>query len=165
VATKITAYYEDLLRKSANGNGLMKYLNVSTTGLRGQHHPALADMKTTHDVRLSRPHLKFLTGNYLTYQIKANQSGASPLCRLCTSGQEESVSHLVSTCPAMAGERGNILSDYEKICNLTKNKISFCQFILDPTSLNLPVRISLYDPILAQFYRLSRDMCFILDKN
>jgi hypothetical protein len=174
VATKITAYYEDLLRKSANGNSLMKYLNVSTTGLRGRHHPALADMKTTHDVRLSRPHLKFLSGNYLTYQTKANQSGGSPLCRLCTSGQEESVSHVVSTCPAMAGERGKILSEYEKIFNLTKNKISFeeilqceettCQFILDPTSLNLPVRISLYDPILPRFFRLSRDMCFILDK-
>ena len=174
IATKITAYYEDLLRKSASGNSLMKYLNVSTIGLRGRHHPALADMKTTHDVRLSRPHLKLLSGNYLTYQTKANQSGGSPRCRLCTSGQEESVSHVVSTCLAMAAEREKIFSEYENMCKLTKNKINFeeilqseettCQFILDPTSLNLPVRISLYDPMLPQFFRLSRDMCFIIDK-
>ena len=65
--TKITAFYEDKLRKAATANSLMTYLNVSTLGLRGRHHPALANMKTTNDVRTSRPHLKLLSGNYLTF--------------------------------------------------------------------------------------------------
>jgi hypothetical protein len=110
VATKITAYYEDLMRKSAAGNSLMKYLNVSTIGLRGRHHPALSSMITTQDVKLSRPHLKLLAGNYLTYKIKADQSGGSPLCRICTSGHEETVSHVISSCQAMAVERDRIFN-------------------------------------------------------
>ena len=46
------------------------------------------------------------------------------------------------------------------LCKETTNKINFeeimksddmpCQFILDPTSLNLPVRVSLRDPILTE---------------
>ena len=98
VLTKITAYHENKLRISAADNSLMTYLNVSTIGLRGRHHPALSNMATTNEVRISRPHLKFLAGNYLTYKIKAEQSGGSPRCRICTTGEEESVSHVISAC-------------------------------------------------------------------
>ena len=59
-ATKITAYYENVLRQSASRNSQMNYLNVSTTGLRGRHHPALSYMITTREVKLSRPHVKLL---------------------------------------------------------------------------------------------------------
>ena len=33
---------------------------------RGRHHPALYNLITTQGVRLSRPHLKFLSGSYST---------------------------------------------------------------------------------------------------
>ena len=82
----------------------MGYFNVSTLGLRGRHHPALANQLTSNDVRISRPHLKLLAGNYLTYKIKADQSGGSPACRICRSGAEESVSHVVSACSGMTLE-------------------------------------------------------------
>ena len=68
---RITVYYEKLLRQSAASIDQMKYLNVATIGLRGCHHPALENMSSAQDVRLSRPHIKFLAGNYLTYQIKS----------------------------------------------------------------------------------------------
>jgi hypothetical protein len=67
VAIKITAFYENCLRQSASTNSLMNYPNVSTTGLRGRRHQALANLVTTKEVKLARPHLKFLAGNYLTY--------------------------------------------------------------------------------------------------
>ena len=35
-----------------------------------------------------------------------------------------------------------------------------CQFILDPTSLNLPQRINLKEPNLESFFRKSRDFCY-----
>ena len=67
-----------------------------------------------------------------------------------------------------------MLGDFMRLCKETKNKINFeeimksddmlCQFILDPTSLNLPVRVSLRDPILTEFFKLSRDFCFLIDK-
>ena len=174
VATKITAYYENVLRQSASRNSQMNYLNVSTTGLRGRHHPALSYMITTREVKLSRPHIKFLSGNYLTYKIKADQSGGSARCRICTSGSEESVTHVISTCQALREQRDKVLEEYRTLCKLTKNKIDFeeieksdeelCQFILDPTSLNLQIRVSLQDPLLTDFVKLSRDFCFIIDK-
>ena len=71
VKTKITAYYERVLRAAAEQNGSMKYLNVSITGLNGRHHPALSYLSSTYDVKISRAHLKFLSGNYLTYDLKA----------------------------------------------------------------------------------------------
>ena len=53
IATKITSYFENSLRKSASENSLMDYLNVSTIGLRGRHHPALSNQITTRDVKLA----------------------------------------------------------------------------------------------------------------
>ena len=90
---------------------LMCYLNVFACGLRGRHHPAISNMLTTRDVKLSRPHLKFLSGNYLTYKVKSEQSGGSPLCRICSSECEESVSHVISTCQSLAVERNRIISE------------------------------------------------------
>ena len=174
VMTRITAYYEAKLREAADKNSLMGYFNVSTLGLRGRHHPALANQLNSNDVRISRPHLKLLAGNYLTYKIKADQSGGSPACRICRSGAEESVSHVVSACSGMILERNRIFQQYQTLCNKTKNEINFdeilkdeeilCQFVIDPASLNLPVRVSLADPLVSEFYKLSREFCYIIDK-
>ena len=80
VKTKVTAYYEKVLRQSASGNSAMTYLNVTASGLRGRHHPALNNLITTREVQLSRPHIKFLAGNYFTYKMKADRSGGSYVC-------------------------------------------------------------------------------------
>ena len=53
VATKIAAFYEKKLSKEALKNSLMSYLNVSTLGLRGRHHPAIMKMVTSREVKLS----------------------------------------------------------------------------------------------------------------
>ena len=131
-------------------------------------------MVTTREVKLSRPHLKFLVGNYLTYKIKADQSGGSPRCRICASGSDETISHVISTCPGLELDRKRLLVEYKELCASTKNRINFeeieqseeqlCQFILDPTSLNLPLRVSLQDPLVPDFFKLARDFCFVIDK-
>ena len=58
IATKITAYFENKLRSAASTNSLMGFLNTYSCGLRGRHHPDLANMFTTWEVRKSRSHLK-----------------------------------------------------------------------------------------------------------
>ena len=68
----------------------------------------------------------------------------------------------------------SLLKQYSDLCNKTKNNFNFeiffqtdellCQFILDPTSLKLPARVSLYEPVVDDFYKLSRDLCFLIDK-
>ena len=100
-------------------------------------------------------------------------AGGSPHCRICLSGSE-TTSHVISTCQGMAVERCRLLEEMKQLCNLTKNEIQFdkimedeeelCQFILDPTSLNLQSKVSLADPLLQNFYKLTRDFCFIIDK-
>ena len=174
IATRITAHYEQTLRQSAEGNDMMQYLNVSTFGLRGRRHPALSNLITTQEVKQSRPHMKFLAGNYLTYKIKSDQSGGSPRCRICQSGCDETICHVISSCEALSIERKRLLIEFDQLCKKTKNQISFddilkseeklCQFIIDPTSLNLQSRVSLSDPLVPVFYKLARDFCYIIDK-
>ena len=48
----------------------------------------------------------------------------------------------------------HIMSDSEKLC----------QFILDPTSLNLESRISVNDPMVNLFFQTSRDLCFSINE-
>ena len=174
VSTKITAYFERKLRAAASTNRRMNFLNTYTCNLKGRHHPSLSNMITTWDVKRSRAHLKFLSGNYLTYEVKAEQTGGSSICKICQTGSVETVSHIISSCSGMATERDKLFLDLRNLCTLTKNNLSLdnfmhsenvlTQFILDPTSLNLSMRVSLQDPIVSAFYRLSRDICFILDK-
>ena len=172
VATKVTSYFEKTLRISADNNSQMKYLNVTITGLRGRRHPALSNLYTTWEVKKSRAHIKFLSGNYLTYKQKANQSGGSPRCRICSSDCDETICHIISTCQGLAVERQKMLPQFKTLCTLAKNKIDFesynddelCQFILDPTSFNLSTRVSLQDSLVPDFFKLSRDFCYVLDK-
>ena len=172
ISTKITIFFENKLRRAAAANSNMGFLNTYSCNLRGRHHPALSNLITNWDVMRSRAHLKFLAGNYLTYQIKASQSGGSAACRLCGTGQPETVSHIIATCSSLESERKIFLSDFSKLCTLAKNDINLnnfneedlCQFILDPTSLNLSSRVNVQDPVLSEFFRLSRDTCYILDK-
>ena len=134
---------------------------------------ALSNLITTHDVKLSRPHLKFLSGNYLTFSTKAKQSGGSSHCRICLD-PSETISHIITSCSGMAAERKKLLIEFKSLCKNTKNKINFnkisedeellCQFILDPSSLNLPERVSINDPLLANFFKMSRDYCYLIDK-
>ena len=100
VMTKITVFHENELRMKAENIDCMKYLNVKLIGLRGQCHPSLIGLISTSEVRKLRPYLKFLTGDYLTYQKKFDQTNkGSPLCRLCDLQEGESTCHILAICP------------------------------------------------------------------
>ena len=155
----------------------MKYLNVSITGLSGRHHPALSDQLTTLDVQKSRPHLKMLCCDYFTYQKRADQSGGSAHCRCCgNSGQDaavrpdETLEHILTQCTAYLEIRERIFPEFASLCNRSgvdfkqylENEKLLCQFILDPSSFNLPIRISMRDPNLGSYFRRSRDYCYVI---
>ena len=150
------------------------YLNIAAWGLRGRHHPALSNLLTHLDVQKSRPYLKMLCCDYFTYEKRADQSGGSSHCRCCESDivsserPSESTLHIITTCTAYTEIRERIFSEIASLCS--RSNIDFkhflddsellCQFILDPTSLNLPIRISLKDPNLGSYFRKSRDFCY-----
>ena len=170
ILTKVCTYYETELRELAATNSRLKYFNVSVLSLRGKCHPALWHILTPYEVKKCRLHIKMMTGDYLTYEVKAKQSGGSPLCRLCSfpSNHNEDMMHIISVCDAYAEIRSRILKEY---CDLSQqinypfemilnNPESLCQFILDPSSLNLMKRLQTNNVKIPEFYRLSRDFCY-----
>ena len=153
----------------------MKYFNVTTLNLRGRHHLAISELVTSRSVHLARPLIKLLSGNYLTYGIRAQQNGGSPICRICTSKESETILHIISRCSALHDTRERFIPEYKELCKETVNDIhfdlitkddeQFCQFILDPTSLNLPTRVNIADPVAMKFFKLSRIFCYNMDKS
>ena len=170
VITKITAFYEQKLRAEAIKNSCLEFLNVSVSGLRGRHHPALSGLITTDEVRTSRCHLKMLSGDYLTYKKKSDQSGGSPHCRVCGDPSScEDITHILAVCSGYENIRKQKLLELECLCyqnkpninffNVIKNKKNLCQFLLDPTSLNLGERVNHSDANLNKFFKISRSLC------
>ena len=161
ILTSISNYYESELRTQAKSNSRMQYLNVSLLSLRGRPHPALQNIKTTHDVRKSRPHIKMLSGDYFTYQIRATQSGGSAHCRCCNDNSKpnEDIQHIIMNCSAYEEIRQRLLNEIKNLCQKTNHQIllenldskALCQFLLDPSSMNLKYRISMSDPFLSDF--------------
>ena len=99
--------------------------------------------------------------------------GGSTHCRCCftsenESQQNENTVHILTQCVADNDIRARIFPELSALC--TRSGLNFqdylsdehklCQFILDPTSLNLQKRISESDPNLDSFYRKSRDICY-----
>ena len=175
IETKITSFHENELRTSAKNSSSLKYFNVSLLGLRGRPHPILCNVTHSVEVMKMRVHVKFLIGNYFTYQMKSQQSGGSPQCRLCLSGNEEDYIHLLVQCYSLKTIRDTFLSDLSLLCKKTRNNIElnefiFCdktmtQFIIDPSSFNLINRIHMDDPCLPEAFKLCRNYCFLIDKN
>ena len=172
ISHKIQSFHEKELRHAAETNSKMRFMNVQLYGLSGRAHPAVTcEIITTNDVKQMRPHLKMLSGDYLTYQTKAQQSGGSPLCRLCRL-EDDCLIHIVASCSKLS--RNRFFQEYKNLCSFSKNQIDFdkiledrttlSQFILDPCSFNLEKRIHIDDPIKGALFKQSREFCFSLDK-
>ena len=178
ILTRVTAFHETELREKAKSNSNMTYLNVSVSGLRGRHHPALSNIVTAYDVLKSRPHLKMLCNDYFTYEKRASQSGGSPHCRSCSTTNQESavdnpsetLSHILTECNSYSLIRDRMIPEFAHLCEQSISKPNFSdifcdknklvQFILDPTSLNLQSRVSVSDPNVGLFFQLAKDYCF-----
>ena len=116
IQTKISAYYEKMLREKSDNNSSMKFLNVSLTGLRGRRHPSLSNLVTTEEVRKARIHIKMLVGDYLTYETKSKRSGGSPICRACEdSSTSEDLTHILVVCVAYEDIRNRIFPEFSNV--------------------------------------------------
>ena len=174
INTKITSFHEKEMKLKAKSNSLMQYMNVDLWGLRGRVHPSLANIITTDEVKVLRPHIKFLSGDYLTYQRKYQESGkGNPVCRICGL-ENESITHILTQCPAYKLIRDRILEEFSEICTLTQNNFDFenvktdpeslAQFLLDPTSFNLKTRVHVSDPVVPALFKLCRDFCYAVHR-
>ena len=94
------------------------------------------------------------------------------VCWSCKNSGNENMIHLVSQCDAYSEIRERIKPQYKDLClktqstmnfeNIEKDDITFCQFVLDPTSMSLRYRVNFNDPILEQILQLSRDYCYAI---
>ena len=112
-----------------------------------------------------------LIGDYLTYSVKATQSGGSPLCRCCSpqTPENEDILHILAKCENYSDIRKRMLPEYKVLCFQSKTRLDFeevtcdpkilTQFILDPSSFNLENRVNVSDPILPSLFQLTRDYC------
>ena len=172
VLTKISAFHEKKLRIMADSNSSMKFLNVATFGLRGRHHPVISGLKTTLEVQKSRPHIKMLCMDYLTFEKKAKQQGGSSSCKCCTDNEVENLTHILTSCTAYSNIRERIFPQFSKICSLSNfdfwaivsQNSELAQFILDPTSLNLNQRLNISDKNVDSLMKLTHDYCYAVHK-
>ena len=174
ILDKITQFWETKLRKDAQNNSKMKYLNINLSGLSGRCHPALRDIITSQQVIKMRPHLKMLCNDYYTYEQKARYQGGSSSCKLCSMDEPESIEHILTICQNYSVVRERVILEMK---NLLKNieyihtyepifsdNQNLTQFILDCTSANLPIRINYSDRIASKMFELSRDLCYAVHK-
>ena len=153
-------------------NSCMKYFNISILGLRGRIHPSIRNINNKNEVINMRPHLKMLIGDYLTYEKKSHQSGGSPECRICDLNETDSYMHILLSCDSLSEPRQRILTQIIIFCQSNNVNIEqylrdpekLTQFILDPSSMNIPVRVDINDPILDHSIKLSQDLCYALYK-
>ena len=109
-----------------------------------------------------------LTGDYMTYQTKASQSGGSPKCRLCCTEELENIEHILSYCIVYEDIRNRIVTEYEQLSlkigypfeMVKSDNRMLCQFILDPTCMNLKSRLDCKHESLKDFLQISRDYCY-----
>ena len=180
-STKIKAYHEKLWRDKALTNSKMTFLNIQLFGLNGRHHPAQFGLETTRDVERLRPHMKMLTGDYLTYsRIALDRKTGDPSCRICKAGKPshpppETIEHILTECRGTSEARQRIIPELLNALlviqpnhtyltcppSLQNLDITFAQFILDCTSFNLPpqYRISM-NISTTNIFRISRDIFF-----
>ena len=180
--TAVLSHHEAYWRLRAENNSKLKYLNVKTIGLSGRPHPVLAGVHTTQEVKYSRVHIKMLSGDYLCFSHLGKDRKQSPHCRLCktlsplVTTPDETMMHLLTRCRATSDVRTRILPDLLNVLaqHLPENQIlqqptheHLTQFILDPTSLNLPVtvRISPKHTAFPQIIAICRRLCFFIHKS
>ena len=180
--TLIAAHHESVWRSKAAVNSKLSYLNTQATGLSGRPHPLLTGILTTQEVTSSRIHIKMVAGDYNCYYYLDRDRGIGAHCRLCSAltpdsqPPDETMVHLITRCRSTEDTRTRVLPDLLNIVSQDfpgndllshHNHDHLTQFILDPTSLNLPlnIRVSPDHPALPRVLQVCRRLCYSLHKD
>ena len=129
----------------------------------------------------SRIHIKMLSGDYPSFSNLSHGNQQQSYCRLCHSlcphqqSPEENIVHILTQCKGTWNERTQHIPNLLNMVSSTfpdneilshTNHRHLTQFILDPTSLNLPmtIRIPPSHPALINLLDISRNICFAIHK-
>ena len=123
-----------------------------------------------------------LAGDYPCNLYICRDPQQDPSCLLCLSAfpgkpaQTEDMTHILTGCRVTADTRARIIPDLLNTLSLHlpsnsllrhPNQTNLTQFVLDPTSLNLPldIRISPTHPALHLVLPICRTLCFAIHKD
>ena len=81
--------------------------------------------------------------------------------------------HIIASCEVYKEIRTRIIAEMFNLCckpdedtsmldYWQQDEETLTQFILDPTSFNLSLRVNINDPIVPSLFSLSRDLCFAI---
>ena len=171
--TRVTIFAEKKWRSQASTNSKMTYLNVELFGLSGRQHPALFHVYDTREVMKMRLHLKFLTGDYLSFRRLAEDNGKQDThCRICPADMED-IQHILVECRGTAEVRSRLLPELLNTVSVIQpcsgildhqhlSPRDLTQFILDCGSFNLinKYRLSYENPGIFEIYRVARNWSF-----
>ena len=179
IKSAIISHHESSLRKAAEGNYKLLFFNVQTIGLTGRNHPVLSGVTKTQEVVRSRVHIKMLVGDYPCAANIGKDRAQDVSCTLCKAvspcvpAPAEDMIHILTMCRATADTRSRVLPDLLNTIasHFPNNTIleypthtHLTQFILDPTSLNLPmsIRINPAHHALSQVLTVCRNVCYAI---
>ena len=111
IKTKIIAFHESDLRKKALGSVSLQYFNVQLLGLTGKPHASILSAQDTRSVEKLRIHLKFLTGDFLSYAKLARDQGCGSHCRLCFAPIEHT-QHILTECRGTSEVRERLYPEF-----------------------------------------------------
>ena len=184
--TRVLSHHENVLRAKASDNYKLNFLNIQVVGLSGRPHPVLHGVITTQETVKSRVHLRMLAGDYPCQYYIGKDRNQDTACKMCKQlaqphhhhhhVQPEDMTHLLTTCRATADIRSKLLPDLlnevsrhfpSSLILTSSDNVLLTQFILDPTSINLPmnIRISPDHPSLSYILSRCRNYCFVVHKD
>ena len=171
VKIRVTAWHERKLRSTSTLNSKMAYLNVELQGLSGRPHPVLMKILNVQEIKKVRAHLKFLALDF-PHTSQRDGNGLRGLCNLCSEEPLCIAEHLLVICRSTSDVRSRLFPELVNVVasiwpqsHILQRQIPpkmLTQFILDPTSFNLPndVRLPINCPNLEEIFRVSRDWCY-----
>ena len=177
--TRVMVHHESIWRSKAANNSRLNFFNVKAIGLAGRTHPVLSGILTPQEVTKSRIHIKMLAGDYPCQAFLYADSAA---CRLCQGhsptypAPTEDMVHLLTRCRSTSETRTRVLPDLLNAISQflpssaildSPSHTVLTQFLLDPTSLNLPLsaRVSTAHPVLPTILTFCRNICFAIHKD
>lgn len=143
--TVIYVHYEKKLRFNAESNSGMKRLNIQLQSLHSPH-PITKNITQPREVQKLKYQLKVLAGDFYTNSIIGERNGMTQQCPLCNYYCEDDV-HILSYegCPELSNPKVRIVSEmkaaattFKPPLTISSDKNIFTQFIIDPSSFNLP---------------------------
>ena len=165
VTCQISVHWKEKLGLEAEDKSSVKYLNPLF--VMGTPHLALSKIDNSIACRRATIKCKLLTGTLMLQSLRVTYKQAySANCLLCSNG-DETVTHFLLKCHALATERGRFLPTFKNCVNFTQinkplldtNEETLVQLLIDPTSESISSLFDLQTSTLDKMEDISRKLC------